>query len=253
MGQFSFSLKDVKKELGTGLSVRSNIYLLLVSVPGALSKKLAILCQSTSLPERTIGSVELFIKGRRFRVRGETDLQATYTVNFIDDSEMKVRELFMNWMREVDNTTLNKENALGIFGDFANDLVNGVSGIVKSINNIKTLFSFDKGLNFFQNALTNNEGSPYYMRDVEIWQLSKTREKVKGYRLTNCFVTSVGAVETSDEEVDALSRFSVDFTYSDVEFIKNESYISEIFNTIIGNSGQDLVNGIKNIQESLLD
>lgn len=91
------------------------------------------------------------------------------------------------------------------------------------------------------------------MRDVEIWQLSKTREKVKGYRLTNCFVTSVGAVETSDEEVDALSRFSVDFTYSDVEFIKNESYISEIVNTIIGNSGQDLVNGIKNIQESLLD
>lgn len=55
MGTFSFSLSDIKKQLGPGLGVRSNAYLLEVAVVGAVSKKLAVLCQSTALPERNIG------------------------------------------------------------------------------------------------------------------------------------------------------------------------------------------------------
>ena len=253
MGSFSFSLSDIKRELGTGLSVRSNTYMVLFSVPGALSKKLAILAQSSSLPGVNIGSVELFCNGRRFRARGETDLDPTYTLNFVDDSNMLVRQTFINWFKEVDNTTLNSENALGILGDSVNDLIAGTAGVIKSLNNIKTIFTFDRGLNFLQNALTNNPGSPIYQRDVEVWQLNKERNKIFGMRLTNCFPTNLGPVETSDEEVDQLSRFSVEFTYSDVEPIKNESYIRKVVDTILGNDGKDIINGVRNLNEGLLD
>ena len=80
-----------------------------------------------------------------------------------------------------------------------------------------------------------------------------TFNKIFGMRLTNCFPTNLGPVETSDEEVDQLSRFSVEFTYSDVEPIKNESYIRKVVDTILGNDGKDIINGVRNLNEGLLD
>lgn len=247
MGQFNFNLSDLKKSLGPGLGVRSNTYLIEFSVPGSKSKKIAILARSTSLPERDIGSVDMYWKGRRYKVRGETDLQSQYTINLTDDSEMIIRQLFDSWMKEIDDTTPKSENATGIFGDKINDLINTANGVVKFLNTAKTAFTFDRGLGFFKNVLTSNPGRPQYQQEVNIWQLSKTRNKVLGYKLQNCFPTSIGAVEVSDEEENALSMFSVTLTYSDFEQIKDETFMKQLVDFALGPNGRELRDGIENL------
>ena len=94
MGQFSFSLSDIKKAMGPSLGLVSNRYLVEIPINIKNQKSLAILARSTSLPESNVGVVDYYYKGRRFKARGEHVFAGTYTLNFTDDSEMKVRELF---------------------------------------------------------------------------------------------------------------------------------------------------------------
>lgn len=248
MGQFSFSLSDVKKQLGPGLGIRSNLYLLEVATIGSMSKKLAVLCMATSLPERTIGTVDLYHKGRRYKVRGETDLTSTFTINITDDSEMKLRQLFDNWMKEVDNTTPPRTNALsGIFGEQANDFLNTANGILTAVNEIKSAWEFDKGVSWFKNMLLGKPLPAGYQSYVNIWQLSKTRDKIYGYQLTNAYPVTLGAIETDDSNENALSQFSVDFAYSDFHPIKDEGVIKQVVDAIIGDEGNTLINNLETL------
>ena len=248
MGQFSFSLADVKKHLGPGLGIRSSHYLLEVAVKGATSKKLAVLCQSTSLPERAIGTVDLYYKGRRYKTRGETDLSGTYTINITDDSEMKLRKMFDSWMKEVDNTTPKENNALaGLFGGAMGDLMEVANGTLKAINEIKSAWEFDGGVSWIKNMITGKPQPAGYQTEVNIWQLTKTREKLYGYKLTNCYPIQIGAIEVSDTEENQLSMFSVDLAYSDFEPIEDKGFISQVVDAIIGETGQEIVKGVENL------
>lgn len=248
MGEFSFTLSDIKKQLGPGLGVRSNKYLIEVPIPGSNSKKLAVLCKSTSLPERNIGSVDVFYKGRKYKMRGETELTGTYTINLTDDSEMRLRRCFDNWMKEVDNTTPKGSNALsGLFGGALGDFMETANGVLKTINEIKSAFAFDGGVSYVKNIILGRDMPANYMVDVNVWQLSKWNDKIYGYRLQNAFPTEVGAVEISDDAENQLSEFSVTFTYSDFEPIEDQGLIKDIVDTIIGDEGQSLVDNVENL------
>lgn len=248
MGEFSFSLSDVKKQLGPGLGVRSALYLLECAIKGAESKKLAILCQSTSLPERTIGTVDLYHKGRRYKARGETDLSGTYTINITDDSEMKLRKYFDTWMKEVDNTTPKESNALaGLFGGTMGDLMEVANGTLKAVNEIKSAWEFDHGVSWAKNMILGKPLPAGYQTDINIWQLTKTRDKLYGYKLTNAYPIQVGAIETSDTDENQLSMFSVEFAYSDFEPVKAQGFIKNVVDTIIGETGQEIIQGIENL------
>lgn len=248
MGTFSFSLSDIKKQLGPGLGVRSNAYLLEVAVVGAVSKKLAVLCQSTALPERNIGTADIFYKGRKYKMRGETDLSGTYTINITDDSEMKLRRMFDSWMREVDNTTPKGSNALaGLFGGAMGDLMEVANGTLKAVNEIKSAWEFDGGVSWLKNMIMGKPLPANYQTTVNIWQLTKVKEKLYGYALTNAFPIEVGAVEVSDENENQLSMFSVTFAYSDFEPIEDKGIIGQIVDTVIGQEGQEIVQGVENL------
>lgn len=248
MGSASFTLSDVKKELGPGLGIRSNLYLLECAIKGADARKLAILCLSTSLPERNIGYTDIYHKGRRHRMRGETDLTGTYTINITDDSEMKLRRYFDSWMKEVDNTTPKSENALsGLFGGAMGDLMESVNGVLKAVNSIKSAWQVDGGLSWIKNTIVGKDMPAAYMTNINIWQLSKTREKIHGYGLSGAFPIEVGAIETDDSNENQLSQFSVTFAYSDFEPITNEGFMKQVVNTIIGETGQEILRGTKNL------
>lgn len=244
----AFSLSDVKKELGPGLGIRSNLYLLECAIKGADARKLAVLCLSTSLPERNIGKVDLFHKGRKYTIRGETELTGTYTINITDDSEMKLRRYFDSWMKEVDNTTPKTENALaGLIGGEAGDFMESVNGVIKAVNSIKSAWQVDGGLSWIKNTITGKNVPAGYMTNVNIWQLSKTRQKLRGYALQGCFPIELGAIETDDSNENQLSQFSVTFAYSDFEPITNDSFMKQVVDTIIGETGQEILRGTKNL------
>lgn len=246
-GEFSFTLSDIKKQLGDGLGLRTNKYLIEMPMPGVQGRKLAILCQSTALPERNIGVVDVYCKGRKFRMRGEADFQGAYTINIIDDSEMKIRKMFDAWCRLVDNTKPKQDGVLGMFGSSFSQGMELVSGVIQSARNLKSQIDFDNGVGFLTNAFLGTPSAPNYQVDINIWQLNKQNDKVYGYKLQNAFPSEVGAVELDDSSESLLSQFSVTFAFSELEPIEPKSVARQIIDSAIGDTGQDIINGIENL------
>lgn len=198
MAQFNFTLSDLKKQLGDGLGIRSNLYGIVVPLPYEGSYKLAVLAKSTSLPERTIGTTDIYHKGRRYKIRGETDLQGTYTINMTDDSDMKLRQFFDSWMKSVDNTTPEFAGIVGEMfeGQWA-DALNAVSGTLQGIAQVARDFK-NSGSTFaerlknysvssLKSQISDNQILAPYQVDVEVYQLAmNNKEAIYGYKLQNC-------------------------------------------------------------------
>ena len=221
-GEFSFTLSDIKKQLGAGLGLRTNKYLIEMPMPGVQGKKLAILCQSTALPERNIGVVDVYYRGRRYKMRGEADFPGT-------------------------NTKPKQNGVLGMFGDSVTQGLEAVAGVIQAAQNLKSQIDFDSGVGFLTNAFLGTPSAPNYQVDINIWQLNKQNEKVYGYKLQNAFPSEVGAVELDDANESQLSQFSVTFAYSELEPIEPKSITRKIIDSAIGDTGQDIIHGVENL------
>ncbi len=238
-----FTISDLKKHLGPGLGLRKSKYLLEIPVPGVNGKKINILCKATSLPERNISNTPVFHLGRKYNIRAETTFVGVYTISIVDDSQMNLREVFDNWLSLVDQTKPMGDGLLSKIG--SKNLLNITDGFVKSVNTLRTSFETDNGMSFLLNSFDNNSGHPIYQTDINIWQLSNDGKKIYGYKLQNAFPTGLGTVELSDEDTSTLSEFSIDFTYSEFIPIKYDNSI--VVNSILGNTGQNIVNGVDNL------
>lgn len=252
MGNFSFTLSDLKKQLGDGLGIRSNKYVVIVPFPGIIGRKLAVLARSTSLPERGIGVAEIYHKGRRYKIRGETDLQNAFTINLTDDSEMKLRQYFDTWLRLVDNPETDLEaTSEGIMGGFS-DLLNSLTGAVNAASELISEYSNTSLSSVIKGSFFNSNTLPSYQKDVEVYQLNKNNEAIYGYLLQNCFPTEVGAVEISDEQEGEFSQFSVNLTYSDfIPLLPNESEVAKVIKAIAGDNAAALATAGNTLYETL--
>lgn len=243
----SFTISDLKKELGPGLGLRKNKYMIEIPVPGVEGRKINILCRSTSLPERIIQTTDAYYKGRRYKMRAETDFPGTYSISILDDSDMSIRQVFDAWLTLVDNTKPKDDGILGVIGNNATELGDAISGVINAFNTLKSSFEVDDGLSFLLNGITGNYGSVNYQTTVNIWQLDNLNNKVYGYQLQNAFPTTVGTVELDDSDENTLSEFSVEFTYS--EFIPLKNTNREITETILGQTSTEILTGVENLFE----
>jgi hypothetical protein len=182
----SVTISDLKKHLGPGLGLRKNRYLIEIPLKDGTHKN--ILCMATSLPERSMSTTSAYFLGRKYNMRGETEYGGTFEVSFVDDSSMKLRQEFDAWMNAVDNSNFNNGS------DSSNN------GFIR----------------------THNQFIGSYYTDINIWQLANDGvTAVYGYRLQNCFPSSVGTVTLEDTTENQLSEFSVVFTFSEFIPIKD--------------------------------
>lgn len=242
-----FTIEELKKSMGPGLGLRKNKYLIEVPVPGIEGRKINILCRSTSLPERVISTIDVYDKGRRYKVRAETDFPGIYNISILDDSEMNIRRLFDAWMRLVDNTKPNTNGILGTLGNNISETAEAVAGIIGAANTLKNSFEVDEGLGFVLNAIDGNSGHANYQADVNIWQLDSKGNKVYGYKLQNAFPTTLGTVTLDDGEENTLSEFSVDFSYSEFIPLENKTDFAQVAEAAVGQNVTDIINGIGNL------
>ena len=173
-----------------GMGVRKNKYLIQVPLSGKTGSGslLNILCQATALPERSNSSTSFYMAGRKYNVRGETEFPGTYDITVIDDLNATLRKEFDKWLNSVDNTSRGYQHVSG----------DGAANV---------------------EVFSGNELSTYesrYQYDIKVWQLDVNGNKIYGYMLQNCFPTSLGSVELSDEADNGLSEFSVSLTYSEM-------------------------------------
>lgn len=242
-----FNITQLKKHLGPGLGLRKNKYLIEIPVPTVEGEMLNILCQSAGLPERNITTTEIWHKGRRYTVRGETDFIGEYEISIVDDSNMAVRRLFDKWLKQVDNTRPDKNSSLlgASFEEVSPGLLDTIESGVAAANSIKRAFENPKQiLDFTIGYLDSNKGqsSAFYQTDINIWQLDGSGQKVYGYKLQNAFPKSVGIVTLDDGDENTLSEFSVVFAFS--EFIPLTNTNRTIAGGVFGDQVVDIADAI---------
>lgn len=245
----AFTINDLKKHLGPGLGLRKNRYILEVPVPTVEGKTINLLCRSAGLPERNINTVTVWHKGRQYNMRGETDYIGSYDISILDDSEMRIRKLFDNWLKMIDNTKPANSGILGasfeqIIPGFLGELADGI----KLANQVKNAFEnpsqiLDFGISLFEGGNGNSFYAPAYQTDINIWQVDNYDEKVYGYKLQNAFPKSVGIVTLEDGEENTLSEFSVTFAFS--EFTPLENNTTRLRDTLLGDQATDVLNGVE--------
>lgn len=243
----SLNINDLKKNLGPGLGLRKNKYLIEIPIPDG--RQINILCRSTGLPERNIQTTTVFHKGRKYNVRGETDYVGTYDISILDDSDMKLRQMFDKWCERVDDSKLPNSGILGAsFEDLAPGLLENIKDGIDLANNVKNAIENPSvAADFFIGLLENGGAMASYQTDINIWQLSNTGEKVYGYKITNAFPSQVGIVTLDDGDENTLSEFNVQFTFSEFQPLKG--FGRDLAETLLGDTGTGILNGVEALFE----
>jgi len=251
MAQLDFTISDLKKQLGPGLGLRKNKYLIEIPVPGISGEQINILCRSAGLPERNIGTQTIWHKGRRFNVRGETDYIGTYEISIVDDSNMVIRKMFDKWLRMIDDS---KPKNVGLLGSSyeagVNDVLNNIKSGITAANQIKNAIENPDEISDFILGLIdkgNGVSAPKYQVDINVWQLNSANEKVYGYKLQNAFPSSLGVVTLDDGEENTLSEFSVIFTFSEFAPLEDVSSTDRLVTSALGDDIRDIKYGIETL------
>lgn len=242
-----FTITDLKKQLGPGLGLRKNKYLLEIPIPGVEGAKINVLARSAGLPERSIKTAQMFHKGRVYNVRGETDYGNTYEVSILDDSEMNIRKKLDTWMKNIDNSK--KPGGLSSYETGLSDVLSVIKSGVQLGNQIKNIIENPKELigGFFLGAIDPGQGASVakYQTDINVWQLTSGGSKVYGYKLQNAFPQQIGIVTLDDGDQDTLSEFSITFAFS--EFLPLSD--APILRQALGDDVNEILDGVESLFE----
>lgn len=243
-------IADLKRELGPGMGLRKNKYRLELPWGGGDSKVINILCQSAGLPEYRLNTTDVWHKGRRYTVKGETDFVGDFEISVLDDSKMTIRRMFDDWFKKMDNTRPNKNDSMlgASFERFAPGLLDNINSAVNIANSVKGAFANPRQLlDFGAGLLDLNRELPMadYQIDINIWQLDGNDEAIYGYKLQNAFPKAIGGVQYSDSEENTLTEFTVTFGFS--EFIPLKGDKEDLISSIIGDGNADIVNNARRL------
>lgn len=243
-------IADLKRELGPGMGLRKNKYRLELPWSGGDSRVLNILCQSASLPEYRLNTADIWHKGRRYTVKGETDFIGDFEISILDDSKMTTRRMFDDWFKTIDNTRPDKNSSLlgASFEKFAPGLLgnlNSAINVAHTVNgafaNPRQMLDFGSGLLDLNKALP----TPDYQIDINIWQLDSNDEAVYGYKMQNAFPKAIGSVTYGDSEENSLTEFTVTFGFS--EFIPLKGDKEDLIGSIVGDTTLDVFNNARRL------
>ena len=249
----TFTINDLKKHLGPGLGLRKNKYLIEIPVPGIEGRTLNILCRSAGLPERNISTTTIHHKGRKYQVRGETDYGSEYEISVLDDSDMKIRQIFDKWAEKVDKSKPNNAGILGSAIDAASPgLLDNIKSGIELIGDVKDAVENPALMTDFFLGFIDQGGAlsaALYQTDINIWQLNNEGDKVYGYTLQNAFPKQVGIVTLDDGDENTMSEFSVTFAFSEFSPIYENKISDNILGTVLGDDVQEIRGGVEALYE----
>jgi len=186
---------------------RTNRFRVTIPLASNNSRSYDISTISTSIPGRTINTAEVFVKGRKVPVRGETNLENTWDIQFYNDENLKFRHDIMKWMEEIHNN----KYAVNMAGT-AKNIISGIRNLGES----------------FKNVLNNplgmmDAGTIDYQKDIIIEQLDTNNNTTYKYTLIGAFPINIGNIELDGTNPD-ISRSSVTFTFSDIKTGNNSEF-----------------------------
>lgn len=106
-----YTVAQLKAALGSGAKVdKFTIEFGTPSGDGALTLGTdgPILCKSTSFPEKTLATIEVWEQGRKLKLPGDSEFDTEWTVTFYQTADHALRKMFIEWMRKIDDFGKNK-------------------------------------------------------------------------------------------------------------------------------------------------
>lgn len=97
---------ELKQALGPG--ARANKYRINFNIPTAVPRTADLatvdtLAMGSSLPQKSIGMIEVFNQGRKLVIPGDTSYPNTWTITFYNTEEHNIRRAILEWMRSIDH------------------------------------------------------------------------------------------------------------------------------------------------------
>jgi hypothetical protein len=104
------SLQNIKRELKAG--ARPNKYRIKLNHLGGgpSDDQMDILCKASSIPEATIGVIDVYNQGRKLPIAGDKSYGSTWDVTFYNTQALDIRNAFENWMRNIDDVESHYRN-----------------------------------------------------------------------------------------------------------------------------------------------
>lgn len=205
------SYRDLLKELNRNIGSRNNRYVLELDVPIANSPDIStlnILCQATSFPTKSMSVANVYRFGRKYNLRGEVNYGDSWTLTFVEDSDMSVRKILETWHIDIDDSAI---QGTGLSNVYTNPR--------SRVRSNQTLDNREQGYrdgSWFNNLPESFRPSlPNYQTDIRVYQLDLVGNKVMGYLMQNAFVSEIQAIEYADDFENQLTKVSVTFTYSE--------------------------------------
>lgn len=237
------TISDLKAQLGTGMGLRKNKYMIELPYGNIDGNKFNILCKNASFPQREIDVQQVWHHGRKYNVRAEHNFSGDWQVTIYDDSKFTFRRYFDDWLTYIDDTSkffqIAGEQESSSSGSLQNPFshINDAIDTVQSVSRgIKSLFSGNNISNYLTDAITGVSGETVdYQTLINIWQLDAVGNKVYGYQLQNAFPKSLGEITYDDSEQDSIVEYTVTFAYSEFIPLQNGgTNVQRISNTILG-------------------
>jgi len=105
------NINDFKAKLAGG-GARANQFKVVMPFPGYAQvggeiEDLAFLCQATSIPAMSVGSIPIKFRGRDVKIAGDRTF-ASWSVTVINDTDFKLRNAFERWQNGINNMSDNE-------------------------------------------------------------------------------------------------------------------------------------------------
>jgi hypothetical protein len=210
----SLKINELVQTLGSG--ARTNKYRIIIPI---LGRELDIQCHSVTSPGKTIGTTEVFLRGRKFLIAGDRADEGTIQFSFYNDESLLLRNFFLASIDSLQSyetpitidvtaaqnlaTSLLDVAGATIGAETFGRLKEVVSEVQSNLNSLATLMNYGTA-----GGLTD-----WYMSDVYIQQLDSDGNIVSEMILNSAFVSEVSEIEYTDETGE-ISKTNVTLTYT---------------------------------------
>jgi hypothetical protein len=201
----AIKINELVRTIGSG--ARTNKYRVLFPL---LGRDFDIQCHEFQSSGRSLGTVDVYLRGREFKMAGDRSDAGSFTVSFYNDPNLKIRNFFLRMIAVVQDyvTPVTVDAATVTDLTFFDRLLNAVNKLEDYVTEVKHNISALLGIAGFE----FNTGA-WYMTDITIQQLDENGDISSSTVFHECFITDVSEIQYTDDNGD-ISRTSLTFTYT---------------------------------------
>jgi len=201
----AIKINELIRTIGSG--ARTNKYRVLFPL---LGRDFDIQCHEFQSAGRSLGVVDIYLRGREFKLAGDRADDGSFTISFYNDPNLQIRNFFLRMIAVVQDyvtpVTVNAalENDLTLF-DRLQDAINRLEGYITEVKHNLTSLLNIAGFEFGMGT--------WYMTDITVQQLDENENISSTIIFHECFISDVSEIQYSDETGD-ISKTTLTFSYT---------------------------------------